>query len=183
MVGNRVAALDARFLRLLDHRFKIAEVEIFQHPRKVARRPRFVACCADALDAFKGIAAGWCWELAAHDFVLPQRTMRLKDELLTGLPFGKKANGQKFSSRANQNNKKAVCFCGRRLGGDFFQRADLSTRTLEISALPDVPVLVIPRSTVFFEPDQPWRPRRRRSNLLQECAWRRTSDTQTPARR
>src|ERR1017187_9184854 len=39
MVSNRVTALGARFLRLLDHRFKIAEVEIFQHPRKITRRP------------------------------------------------------------------------------------------------------------------------------------------------
>ena len=68
MVGDRMIALRAGFTSLRDDGDEIAEVGVFKHAGKFARRPRLVAVRVDAFDAFKSVAAGGNWQWVAHEF-------------------------------------------------------------------------------------------------------------------
>ena len=80
-----MATARTRFARLGDDGDKVANVGLFQHARQIACGPKFVATGTDALDSPEGIAAGWCWKLAAHGFVLHDGMTRLKNELFTSV--------------------------------------------------------------------------------------------------
>jgi hypothetical protein len=83
MVGDRMAALQARFLRLLNHGLEISEVEVFQHPRQIAGGPGIVAFRVDALDALERVAGGGDWQSIAHQVLLTEAGVQLKNELFT----------------------------------------------------------------------------------------------------
>src|SRR6266516_3361028 len=49
---------------------KVTEFGIFEHPRKIARRPELHSGLIDALDAFKRVANSKHWQLIAHRVAL-----------------------------------------------------------------------------------------------------------------
>jgi hypothetical protein len=78
-----MTALGAGFFRLFNHRLEIAEVEIFQHPCKIACRPRFVTFRADAFDSLERVAGagGGGRQLLAHGFLILEGVVQMKVQL------------------------------------------------------------------------------------------------------
>jgi hypothetical protein len=62
MVAWGMAALDTGLSVLFDHGLEIAEIEVFEHSRQIARRPRFAALCIDLLDTLESVAGPGNWQ-------------------------------------------------------------------------------------------------------------------------
>jgi hypothetical protein len=62
MVFDAMAAVQAGFAGLLNDRQKVTKLGVFEHARKIARGPAFVAFRVHAFDALKCVAGGWDWQ-------------------------------------------------------------------------------------------------------------------------